>query len=107
MVLDDDVTFTNLYDAIIPNQIEGDDLTQVEYQLPSHQRCASHTLNLMASTDVDKHLLSCSFSKSVYRSLFGKCTALWNKTSRSTLAANKMTEKLKRKLLIPLLELVL
>ena len=50
---------------------------------------------------MDKHLLSCSFSKSVYQSSFGKCTALWNKISRSTLAADKMTEKLKRKLLVP------
>ena len=37
MVLDDDVAFTDLYDAIIPNQIKDDDLTQVEYQLPPHQ----------------------------------------------------------------------
>ena len=98
--LDDDATFTDIHSVMMLEQNE-DDQTQVEYELPPHQRCASHTLNLVASTDVDKHLLSNSLSKSVYQSSFRKCTALRNKTRRSTLAADKMNEKLKRKLLIP------
>ena len=100
IVLDNDVTFTDLYDVMILDQEDGD-LTQVEYNLPPHQRCASHALNLVASTDVEKHLLSCTLSKSLYRSSFGKCTALWNKTRRSALAANKMSDKLKKKLMVP------
>ena len=92
VVLDDDVTFTYLHDVVILDQ-EDDDLTQVEYELLPHQRCASHTLNLVASTDVEKHLLSCTLSKSLYRSSFGRCIALWNKTRRSTLAADKMSEE--------------
>ena len=98
--LDDDATFTDIHSVMMLEQNE-DDQTQVEYELPPHQCCASHTLNLVASTDVDKHLLSSSLSKSVYRSSFGKCTALWNKTRRSTHAPDKMNEKLKKKLLTP------
>ena len=62
VVPDDDVSFTDLHSVMIPDQDDDDDLTQVEYKFPPHQRCASHTLNLVTSTDVEKHLLSSSLS---------------------------------------------
>lgn len=55
-----------------------------EFQLPKHQKCACHILNLVSSVDAQKALLNEHYKK-LYRSVFGKCQALWNKSSRSAL----------------------
>ena len=39
-------------------------LTQLQHELPLHQRWAAHTLNLIGNTRVDKWLSSSSVSKS-------------------------------------------
>ncbi|XP_039541169.1 uncharacterized protein LOC120488610 [Pimephales promelas] len=95
---EDEVTFTDINDAL---QATDDNDGDVVITLPPNKRCASHTLNLISCTDVDKWLLSKPATKAVYRSATAKCSALWNKTSRSTLATETVDEVVSKKLLVP------
>ncbi len=58
--------------------------------MPEHQRCCSHTLNLVATTDAAKALegVNAKAYKKIHREVMGKCDAVWNLTSRSTKAAD-------------------
>jgi len=55
--------------------------------LPPHNKCAAHTLNLIATTDAEKALANPACSK-IHHGSFGKCQALWNAVHRSTKAAD-------------------
>uniref|UniRef100_A0A8C6LRB2 BED-type domain-containing protein n=1 Tax=Nothobranchius furzeri TaxID=105023 RepID=A0A8C6LRB2_NOTFU len=93
---DDDVTFSDLSEILsAENESDG------QLSLPPHRRCASHTINIICTRDVEKHLTTNAESRAVYRSSTAKCTALWTKSSRSTLASETVEEISKRKLLIP------
>jgi hypothetical protein len=69
------------------------DSTSSEYELPSHQRCATHSLNLVSTSDADKAEQNAAYKK-ISRSAFGKCQSLRNKYSRSTLAADAVNDSL-------------
>lgn len=91
---ENEVTFTNVADALYT---EGDG----EFFLPPHHRCASHTMNLISTNDVEKWLTASPDTKATYRSGIAKCTALWTKASRSTVASELVEEVSRRKLLVP------
>ncbi|XP_059187943.1 uncharacterized protein LOC131970539 [Centropristis striata] len=97
---EDEVTFTDISEALQTTVVNDDD-DEIEITLPPHMRCASHTLNLVSCTDVDKWLLSTPGTKAVYRNATTKCTGLWNKASRSTVAAETVHDVISKMLLVP------
>ena len=83
----DELTFADVTD-ILSN---GDDDSEVS--LPQHQRCAAHTLNLVTTSDVSLANNDAQYKK-ISRAALAKCSALWNKASRSTSCADIVREKL-------------
>lgn len=65
--------------------------SESDYSLPPHQRCACHTLNLIATTDAETAESDGTYKK-IYRSTFGKCQGLWNKYGRSALAVDAVND---------------
>ena len=77
------------------------DDTGLEYQLPRHHRCACHLLNLVSTTDASAAEVGCETYKRLSRSAFAKCQALWNKTSRSTIAFETVERECRLQFLRP------
>ncbi|KAI4890782.1 hypothetical protein NFI96_007797, partial [Prochilodus magdalenae] len=89
-----EVSFTDVGQALSSDS-EG------QFTLPPRMKCASHTLNLISSNDVEKWLPTNSESRVVYRSVTAKSSALWTKTSRSSIASELVEDVIKRKLIVP------
>lgn len=62
------------------NITEGEDETR-ELSLPRHLRCASHTLSLLATTDMNNFIKDSRASR-IHYSAVAKCTLLWNMCRR-------------------------
>jgi len=80
-VTEEHVTLENVHDCLKLHVNSEDDLTQLEYELSPHEKCAVHALNLVASSDIDKSLSTSTLPRNIYRFSFAKCTALCNKAS--------------------------
>lgn len=81
---DSEVNFTDLHSVL---HTDDDDAQHGLCVLPPHHRCTAHTLNLIANNEVDKWLASNPESRTVYRSATAKCSVLWTKASRSSIAS--------------------
>jgi len=68
--------------------------------LPQHQRCAAHTLNLIATVDIEDAEKNNTY-KLISRRVFGKCQALFNKQNQSSQCADQMKNVLGRYLITP------
>lgn len=64
--------------------------TDAQFTPPPHYRCASHTINMISTCEVEKYLTSSAVIKSVYRT----------KASRSTVALEHVEEVSRRNLLV-------
>ncbi|KAK3513673.1 hypothetical protein QTP70_028793, partial [Hemibagrus guttatus] len=89
----EDVDFVDVSELL--NEDDG-----FEYQLPKHQCCACHLLNLIGTVDATKATSNEGYKK-LYHSTFGKCNALWNKCGRATLAAEIVQDVCSIQLLRP------
>lgn len=89
---DEEVTFTDV-EQTLSTEPDG------QFSLPPHLRCASHTLNLIFH-DVEKWLQA-NESKALYRSAISKCSALWTKANRSSVASEIIENFSKKKLIVP------
>uniref|UniRef100_A0A3Q3AB51 Uncharacterized LOC108248749 n=1 Tax=Kryptolebias marmoratus TaxID=37003 RepID=A0A3Q3AB51_KRYMA len=78
-----------------------DDDTGLEYQLPKHQKCACHLLNLISTVDATRAEVGHETYRRLSRSAFAKCTALWNKTSRSSKGFETVERECKLQFLRP------
>ena len=65
------------------------DANEKTYTLPSHCRCAAYRLSLIATKDSTKALSDPTY-KSIYRSLTGKLSAIWNKQSSTVLSSENL-----------------
>ncbi|XP_039602561.1 uncharacterized protein LOC120524841 [Polypterus senegalus] len=70
-----------------------DEDSGMEYQLPPHQRCACHLLNLVAAADTALAECMNDTFKRLFRATFAKCQGIWNKTGRSSLASEVVEDK--------------
>jgi len=96
----EDLSFVELETVLTPPSVE--DSPEQLFHLPKRQQCAVHTLNLVATKDAEKALENKTF-KALSRKVFAKCQALWNKQSRSTLAADEIRAKCTKLFSIPIM----
>jgi len=89
-------TFSNLDEILTAD----DNRDNASYSLPPHHRCGAHTMNLVAVADAEAANADAHY-KSLSRSTMAKCAGLWNKSSRSPLAAEAVMSATQKTLIVP------
>ncbi|KTG00752.1 hypothetical protein cypCar_00030560 [Cyprinus carpio] len=92
--------FEDLGSILCDGEMGGDFF--LSYFLPPHQRCASQTLNLIASKDLADAVSKGQAGK-LHSSATEKCAAIWHKVQTSTEAADALESIAKMKFTVPCL----
>ncbi|KAH0630541.1 hypothetical protein JD844_013671 [Phrynosoma platyrhinos] len=95
-----DVTFLPISEVLDSgNKAEEETAGSKDFSLPPHQRCISHTLNLVATQDIEA-MISDSSKNSLlgpfrrhFSSLMEKCSKLWSKQKQSKQLAEYIREQ--------------
>lgn len=74
------VEFVDIYDVL--NSQPSSNCNDPVIVLPTHERCCSHTLSLVATTDASKALKNSAQFARLNHAAMGKCSSLWNSCSR-------------------------
>lgn len=64
------------------NIVENLDIMEASISLPKHVRCASHTLNLIATTDIKNTIQKDITLRTRHTNILAKCNSLWKMASR-------------------------
>ncbi|KAJ7303362.1 hypothetical protein JRQ81_012307 [Phrynocephalus forsythii] len=105
---EEEVKFVPISEILDRGHREKEGATDAEgLSLPPHQRCASHTLNLVATQDVEALLAVASQGsplgpfKKHFSSLMAKCTKLWATLERCKATAESIHEQCGMYLKVP------
>lgn len=72
-----------------------------ELSLPPHHPCASHTLSLLAVSDLQSAFRENAMFKKLHNATMAKCSAIWNNTSRSLKCSKAIEQIAGRRLVKP------
>jgi len=84
-ILEEEVDVVALED-LLPTTSNKEDPVENPFKLPGHARCAAHTLNLIASADVERAKANRDFDAN-YGPALGKASRIWQHHQRSDMFA--------------------
>lgn len=97
---DDDIRepleFVNVSDIMDASKSNDDPDDSHLFHLPQHHRCSSHTLSLIGTVDIQKLSSECPSYGRIHKSALAKCSAIWNKASRSPKLCEKYIAIMKK-----------
>ncbi|XP_042329184.1 uncharacterized protein LOC121933470 isoform X2 [Sceloporus undulatus] len=103
-----EVEFVPIFEVLdMGNEAEEETGDPEVFCLPSYQRCASHTLNLVATRDVQDLISESAQNSSLglfrkhFSSLMGKCSKLWSKQKESSQIRDYILEQCGAYLKVP------
>uniref|UniRef100_UPI00358F7D7E zinc finger BED domain-containing protein 4-like isoform X3 n=1 Tax=Myxine glutinosa TaxID=7769 RepID=UPI00358F7D7E len=97
--VDPEVVQTNT--ILVVDALEEVDQQEEVVHVPKHRRCAAHTVNLLASRDVEKVPGWSAQPRPAFTKPAAKAQGLWNAQNRKTVIANDIKTALGKKLVTP------